>query len=246
MPEIITGPHTPEYRRFTPPPMPPIAPAKISTEEEWHKARQQGIGGSESAAIIGLSPWCSNVELWRRKTGRAAAPDISNDGAVKYGHDAEPLIRGLFALDYADKYEVTYGGVFDMVRHPEHPFIFATLDGRLTEKATGRRGVLEIKTTSIVRSMQKESWWKDGKPCIPDQYFCQILWQLIASGFDFAVLHAQLKYEYGGDIRSERRTYTVERAEVLEDIEYLQSEGVKFWTENVLADKPPALILPEI
>lgn len=218
----------------------------ITTEEEWHRARLKGIGGSEAAAIIGRSPWCSNVELWRRKTGRETAPDISSNEAVRYGHDAEPLIRGLFALDYAEKYEVGYGGAFDMVRHPEHPFIFATLDGRLVEKNTGRLGVLEIKTTSIVRSMQKEKWWKDGKPCIPDQYYCQIIWQLIASGFDFAVLHAQLKYEYGDEVRSERRTYFVERSEVLEDIEYLQAEGVKFWTEYVEKDRQPNLLLPEI
>ena len=218
----------------------------ITTEAEWHEARKNGIGGSEAAAVIGLSPWCSNVELWKRKTGRAEAPDISNNDAVKYGHDAEPLLRNLFALDYADTYEVEYGGAFDMVRHPAHPFIFSTLDGRLIEKDTGRRGVLEIKTTSIVRSMQKEKWWKDGKPCIPDQYFCQVLWQLLASGFDFAVLHAQLKYEYGDEIRSERRTYTIERAEHLDDLEYLQAEGVKFWTEYVEQDRPPALILPEI
>lgn len=224
----------------------PLELPKITTEAEWHEARKNGIGGSEAAAIIGKSPWCSNVELWKRKTGRSVAPDISNNEAVKYGHDAEPLIRGLFALDYADTYEVSYGGAFDMVRHPEHPFIFATLDGRLIEKATGRRGVLEVKTTSIVRSMQKESWWRDGAPCVPDQYYCQLLWQLIASGFDFAVLHAQLKYEYGDDIRTERRTYFVEREEVTDDLVYLETEGVKFWTENVLKDREPGLILPEI
>ena len=217
----------------------------ITNETEWHRARMQGIGGSEAAAIIGRSPWCSNVELWNRKTGRTQAPDISDHAAVKYGHDAEPLIRELFALDYADKYEVSYGGAFDMVRHPEHPFIFATLDGRLTERETGRRGVLEIKTTSIVRSMQKEKWWKDGQPCIPDNYYCQILWQMLAGGFDFAVLHAQLKYDYGDDIRSERRTYFVDRVDVLDDIEYLKTEGVKFWTEYVLKDRQPNLILPE-
>ena len=216
------------------------------TETEWLKARQSGIGGSEAAAIIGKSPWCSNVELWRRKTGRAQSPDISNNEAVRFGHDSEPIIRDLFALNYADKYEVEYGGAFDMVAHPEHPFIFATLDGRLTEKATGRKGVFEAKSTTIVRSMQKEKWWHDGKPCIPDQYYCQVLWQLIASGWDFAVLYALLRYDYGGDIRCEFRPYTIERSEVMEDLEYLKAEGVKFWTEYVLADRQPNMILPEI
>ena len=224
-----------------------IIPQTITTEEEWHRARLQGIGGSEAAAIIGLSPWCSNTELWKRKTGRVAAPDISDNEAVKYGHAAEGLIRGLFALDYADKYKTEYRGRFDLVRNEKHPFILSTLDGRLTELKTGKKGVLEIKTTAIVRSMQKEKWWKDGKPCIPDQYYCQCLWQMLSGGFDFAVLHAQLKYDYGdGDIRSERRTYRFDRDEKQEDIEYLQTEGVKFWEEYVLKDKEPPLILPEI
>lgn len=218
---------------------------EITTEAEWLKARLNGIGGSEAAAIIGKSPWCSNVELWRRKTGRSAAPDIASNEAVKYGHDAEPLVRGLFALDYADKYETEYRGAFDMVYHQDHPFIFSTLDGRLTEKSTGRKGILEIKTTTIVRSMQKEKWWNDGKPCIPDNYYCQVLWQMIASGFDFAVLYAMLRYDYGGEVRSELRPYTIERSEVTDDIEYLKNEGVKFW-KMVQDDIQPGLILPDI
>ena len=52
------------------------------TEAEWLQVRMNGIGGSEAAAIIGKSPWCSNVELWRRKTGRATGPDISDNEAV--------------------------------------------------------------------------------------------------------------------------------------------------------------------
>ena len=216
-------------------------------EQEWLQRRLAGIGGSEAAAVIGQSPWCSNVELWKRKTGRATAPDISCNEAVAYGHAAEAPLRELFALDFP-RYEVSYGGAYDMVFHPEHEFIFATLDGRLVERETGRRGILEVKTTSILRSMQKEKWWKDGAPCIPQQYFCQIVHQLLATGFDFAVLHAQLKYDYGDeveDVRSERRTYLIERADVLTDLDYLLTEEVKFWG-SVQRDEMPPQILPEI
>ena len=219
------------------------------THEEWLQLRLKGIGGSEAAAVIGQSPWCSNVELWKRKTGRAESPDISNNEAVQYGHDAEPLLRGLFAIDYAHKFKTEYLGEFDMVHHPKHHYIFATLDGRLEELETGRKGVLEIKTTSIVRSMQKEKWWHDGKPCIPQQYFVQVLHQLLATGFDFAVLHAQLKYDYGDDIenvRSERRTYLIERSDHLDDLEYLREKEVTFWEQYVLKDICPPQILPEI
>lgn len=213
----------------------------ITNEAEWHAERLKGIGASESSAVIGQNPYMSNVDLWRIKTGRKKAQDISNVACVQYGHAAEGHIRELFALDYP-QYEVTYGGAFDLVRNPEYPFIFATLDGRLIERATGRKGVLEIKTTEILRSMQKEKW--DNK--IPPNYYCQVLHQLSASGFDFAILHAQLKFSYGDEIRTERRTYFIERAEVADDIEYLKAKEVKFWRENVEKDIEPSLILPSI
>lgn len=214
---------------------------QIKTTDEWLKARLNGIGASESSAVIGKNPYMSNVDLWRVKTGRKKYPDISSKEHVKYGHDAEPHIRALFALDYP-QYEVSYGGAFDMVWNPEYPFIFATLDGRLVEKETGRRGVLEIKTTEILRSMQKEKW----VDAIPDNYYTQVLHQLLATGFDFAVLHAQLKRNYGGEIKTERRSYFIEREEVLGDLEYLLAEECEFWNNYVLRDREPALILPEI
>ena len=42
---------------------------------------------------------------------------------------------------------------FGMRHNKEHPFIFATLDGDLTDLAE-RRGILEIKTTEIMRGGQ--------------------------------------------------------------------------------------------
>ena len=92
----------------------------ITTEAEWHAARLKGIGASEASAIVGCNPYMSNVDLWRIKTGRKKAPDISSNAHVAYGHAAEGPIRELFALDYPE-YEVSYGGAFDMVRNPDQP-----------------------------------------------------------------------------------------------------------------------------
>lgn len=213
----------------------------IANNEEWLKARLHGIGASEASAVIGCNPYMSNVDLWRLKTGRKQAQDISSNAHVQYGHDAEGPLRELFALDYP-RFEVSYGGAYDMVHHPEHPFIFATLDGRLKEKATGRLGVYEGKTTEILRSMQKEKW----KDRIPDNYYVQVIHQLIATGWEFAVLNAQMKRVFDGDVRTETRRYFIERAEVQDDIDYLLTEEVKFWTEYVQKDLEPPLILPEI
>ena len=213
----------------------------IHNHEEWLQARLKGIGASEASAIIGCNPYMSNVDLWRLKTGRKQAQDISSNAHVQYGHDAEGPLRELFALDYP-RFEVSYGGAYDMVHHPKHPFIFATLDGRLKEKATGRLGVYEGKTTQILRSMQREKW----KDRIPDNYYVQVIHQLIATGWEFAVLNAQMKRVFDGDVRTETRRYFIERAEVQNDIDYLLAEEVKFWTEYVQKDREPPLILPEI
>lgn len=209
--------------------------------EEWLKARLSGIGASEASAVIGMNPYMTNLDLWLIKTGRKKAQDISSKPHVQYGHAAEAPLRELFALDYP-QYEVTYGGEFDMVYNPEHPFIFATLDGRLVEKATGRHGIYEGKTTEILRSMQKEKW----NDRIPDNYYTQIVHQFFATGWEFAVLNAQLKRVFNGDVRTETRRYFIEREEVLEDIEYLKTAEIEFWNEYVLKDREPPLLLPDI
>lgn len=210
------------------------------SHDEWLALRLKGIGASEASAIVGCNPYMNNQDLWKIKTGRKKAVDISSEAHVQYGHAAEGPIRELFALDYP-QFEVTYGGEFDMVRNPDYPFIFSTLDGRLIEKATGRRGVYEGKTTEILRSMQKEKW----QDKIPDNYYVQNLHQLLSTGWDFVVLHAQLKRVWDGDIKSERRSYFIERADVLDDLNYLLEEEIKFWG-YVQRDEMPPLLLPPI
>ena len=206
------------------------------TRKEWHLLRKKGIGASEAAAVIGLSPYKTNVELWEEKTGRREPEDISEKPYVKYGTEAEKHLRALFALDFP-QYEVNYKD-FDMRYNSDYPFIFATLDGDLTEKATGRKGILEIKATEIMKSMQYEKW----KGRIPQNYYIQVIHQLLATGFDFAVLKAQLKSAYG-DVRLTTKHYHIEREEVLEDISYLLQREILFW-ECVQEDRKPNLILP--
>jgi len=120
--------------------------------------------------------------------------------------------------------------------------LFASLDGQLVNKETGELGILEIKTTNILQSMQKEKW----KDKIPDNYYCQILHYLNVTGYSFVVLKAQLKYDYDGDIRLETKHYKIMREDVEEDIKLLVEKEIEFWTKYVETDKRPPLLLPEI
>lgn len=212
----------------------------MPSREEWLKERQKGIGGSDAAVILGLNPYKNNIRLWEEKTGRVQAEDISDKPYVKYGTQAEEYLRELFKLDFP-QYEVSHDEN-TIIKHPKYPFLFASLDGQLADKETGELGILEIKTTNILQSMQKEKW----KEKIPDNYFCQVLHYLNVTGYSFAILKAQLKYDFDGDIKLETRHYKINRCDFEEDIKELEKAEVEFWTKYVEKDIQPPLELPNL
>lgn len=210
----------------------------LTSREEWLENRKKGIGGSEISAVIGCNPYLDNVTLWEIKTGRRQAEEISDKPYVQYGTQAEAHLRALFALDFP-QYRVGYEEN-NSFTNDRYPFARASLDGWLLD-GEGRAGILEIKTTEILRSMQKEKW----KERIPMNYYCQVCFYMAVLEAEFAVLKAQLKTNFGGEIYLQTRHYHIERDEVQEDIDYLMRKGAEFW-EYVKSDTRPPLILPEI
>ena len=59
------------------------------------------------------------------------------------------------------------------------------------------------------------------------------------------MLKAQLKYDFNGEVFLQTKHYMIERAEVQEDINYLEAEERRFWRQ-VQERKMPDLKLPEI
>ena len=211
------------------------------THEEWIQERKKGLGASDAGTIIGVNKWKSNVELWQEKIGLREPEDISYKPYVQYGHDAEPHLRALFALDHPEL-RVTYESPYKMIFSDELPFIFATPDGELEELATGRKGGLEVKTTEIMNPRQ----WTEWKGRIPDQYFAQVCHQFLATGWDFIFLLAQIKWtNREGEKMKMIKEYPIERIDVLDSIEYLKPMEVDFW-HHVKTKKEPGLILPTI
>ncbi len=202
--------------------------------------RKQGIGGSDASAVIGRNPYKTNVILWKEKCGLSELVDIGDKPYVQYGQRAETPLIELFKLDYP-QYDVKVEP-YEIRRHKEYPFLLGTLDGELTERATGRKGILEIKTSNILSSMHKEKW----NNRVPDNYYIQILHYLNVTGYEFAILKAHLKMEYNGICRIDTRHYYFEREDVLNDLRCLEEAEVAFWNENVLKHIEPALILPNL
>ena len=216
---------------------PNLARIQFDSMEEW-LVNRKGIGGSDASAILGLNPYKTNQELWMEKKGQMSPADISDKPYVKYGNDAEPLLRALFALDYPE-YKVEY---YDnnMIINKKYPWAHASLDGELID-SDGRRGILEIKTTNILQSMQWEKW--DNR--IPDNYYIQILHYLLVTEYDFVVLKAQLRRVRDGEVRLTTKHYHIEREEVLSDIKMLKEEEEAFW-HSLQRGQKPGLLLPEI
>jgi len=209
-----------------------LARIKSRTREEWLAKRQKGIGASECASIVGLSPWCTASELFELKTGLRKAQDLSDNADVSRGVRLEKPLRELYKANHPS-FSVAYHP-FDMLYQKDRPFLFATLDGEIKD-AEGRNGVLEIKTAA---PNGKAGWdkWRDR---VPDQYACQIWHQMAATGFEFVDLMAAL-YDRESDMAI--RTYHFERSDYEEDIAYIVEKETEFW-ESIQSKKIPPMTI---
>ena len=204
-----------------------------TNREEWLAARQiQGIGASEAAAIVGLSPWMSKNELWYIKTGKKIAKDLSGNAAVEQGIRMEGAIRTVFAARHPE-FQVEHHA-YDILYQTERPWLFATLDGEITESfadSSVKKYPLEIKTST---PRGKADWdkWSDGK--IPDNYYIQILHQMLATGWDGAYLTAFLYSKEDITIRE----YEFWRKDCEADLNWLLKEETAFQESIVSGQKP--------
>lgn len=186
---------------------------------DWHAARQKGLGGSDMAAICGLNPYTSPLEIWFQKTGRPV-PRRDNpvlDEAAIYGHLLEPVVATRF-LAITGLYAADGPGTLG---RPDKPWI-ANLD-RVTHE-DGRPGIVEIKTRS---SYALKDWLDE----VPIAVQIQIQWYLAVTGWQFAYSACSI----GG-----QRTviHRLERDEqMITDLEKIADE---FW-EQVQTGTQPAI-----
>jgi putative phage-type endonuclease len=230
---------------------------------EWLAEREKGIGGSEAAAILGMNPYMSNVELWEYKTGRKLRESKDSE-YMAYGRTAEKPLIELFRLDYP-KYKTIIPEPYTLQRNKEYPYILGTVDAELSSElewqsdkelsssesgvgdilsATGRKGFLEIKITNILASGQKEQW----NERIPQNYYVQCLHYLLVNPeYEYFYLKAQLKSIWkGGEVRLTTKHYYFERKDAEEDLKILKEKEIEFWEEYVKKDVRPNLVLPPI
>ena len=69
------------------------------SREDWLSFRRKGIGGSDAAAIMGMSPFCTKRDLYYDKLGIQPVMDEEEDNwvAKEVGHRLEDLVAEIFA-----------------------------------------------------------------------------------------------------------------------------------------------------
>jgi putative phage-type endonuclease len=154
----------------------PIVLAKTTDmpREEWLALRRKGIGSSDAAAVAGLNPYCSPLDVWLDKTGQLVN-DEDNE-RMKRGRQLEPVIASMFAEETGLKIRRRRA----ILQCPEAPYALANLDYAIA----GEPAILEIKNTSD--RMAEE--WEDGHA--PEMYLIQAHHQLLVTGAQWAYLCA--------------------------------------------------------
>ena len=211
---------------------------RCKNHESWLKNRKKYIGGSDVSCIMGLNPYKTNRQLYEEKKGIIESPDLSDNALVQYGTQAEEHIRALFALDHQDL-TVEYIPN-NSWRNTDYPFAACSLDGWSSDK-DGRKGILEIKTATITNATQSAKW----KDAIPDNYYCQVLFYLAVTEWDYVDLRANLKYDLPDkDLFIITKDFHIERTDpnVEEDIATIMEATAKFAERLKKNEEPPLLL----
>jgi putative phage-type endonuclease len=203
--------------------------ARSSDRAAWLRERRTGIGASEVAALVGRSPWASPWRVWVDKMGLAPLDAGDPNTSATFGRDLEPLIAAWFERETG----LYVAGRQQLVRHPQHPHRFVTLDGLVGEGPLcesqheplgAELGLFESKYTA-------DPPWAD----IPEHYRDQVTFGMHVCGLDHAWL-AVMHLPFG---RPLFRVYEVDRDPRRET--ELVTAADRFWHDHVLAGEPPEL-----
>lgn len=187
--------------------------------QEQREKRKKGIGGSDAAAILGVNPYCTAMQIWLEKTGRFDPEDISNKPPVYWGNVLEPIV----ADEYAKINNVKLQKVNQTLIHPKYPWLFGHLDRRIV----GLKKILECKTAGIFSA---KAWGEPGSDQVPEHYIIQVQHYLSVLDYECADLAVLI----GGN---DFRIYSIPRDDEL--INAMTERLNEFWHKNILADMPP-------
>ena len=184
------------------------------------------IGGSDVAAILGVSPWKSPLQLYLEKTGEYREEITPERQRIfNRGHRWEPVVVEMLADELSDR-----GHAVEVVarnarfRDPEYPFLAAEIDLELM--VDGERLNGEIKT---VHPFAAKAWGEPGTDEIPIYYAAQVMHGLMVRPRKRAIVAALIGVD-------DLRIHWIDRDD--ETIAAIRARELEFW-QRLQDGNPP-------
>lgn len=190
-----------------------------TNRDAWLAARRKGIGASEIAAVLGISPWESPFSLWWRKV---QGWDYEPSAEMEWGTRLEEAIATKY-MDAHPDYAVCPG---HLEHHPIHDWMMATPDRYIWDRPRVEvSGLVELKTAHSA-----DGWGEPGTADVPVYYKAQVLWQMAVIGVEWADVAVLIG---GSDYREYHIPY--DRA----DVDVMYEAGRRFMHRIETGDPPP-------
>ena len=198
--------------------------------QDFALLRAKSLGGSDVGAVLGLSKYCSAIDVWMEKTGK----DITARDSLplRFGQFAEAFVASEYALATGLSL-VTHDAA---VIHPEYDYMHGHIDrfvvsgdlplfgdnGRITASR-----ILECKTAN---PFAQSEWGEAGSDQVPLSYLVQCVWYMMLTNID----RTDLAVLFGN---ADFRIYEINRDLELEQM--VLERAKSFWENHVLTDIPP-------
>jgi putative phage-type endonuclease len=192
---------------------------KTKRRKDWLKSRC--IGGSDIAAIMGLSPfdgttpWDAYMRFWGEIEPRSQASWSTHgkyhEPAILRQYKAEVLPRGHTCEKAAP------------VTHPKYPYWTASADSLLAVKGDPQ-AIVEVKEIG----WRMKDKWADG---VPVYYLVQVYWYMMAYGIHRAVVVA--------DIDRKLEVFPIEYDP--KTAAAIEATAVDWWENHIVPRVPPPI-----
>lgn len=185
----------------------------MSNREQFLLDRKLGLGGSDIAPIMGLSPYSTPLDVYKDKM----------NPVVIYEEESEDLKRGTrvekyILQEYSEVNDCALEINLTPFIHPEYPFMRGNIDA----KVAGENVIVEAKSTKSPIAK-----WEEG---IPEYYRTQVAYYAMLSNaerVDVPVLFSNWQYAcfiYWRDYEYEAQ---------------IKGAVINFWNNHILAGIPP-------
>jgi len=198
-----------------------------ATHQEWLEQRKLGIGSSEVGTILGVNPWETPYQLWRRKLG--IDPPVQENDAMRWGHYLEDAISQMFQHETGKTVIKASAGDWLAV-DKKRDYLRVSPDRTYwigDSRSASAKGIVECKSTALKVDA-------DDPDSIPKSWFTQLMYQIGVIGYEEGYL-AWLVLT--------NRSFGTMRVEHNNDFYAFMVDKIDtFWNENLIGGKEPDIV----